>query len=122
MILDINLPEKSGIEVCKEIRSVSDVPIIVLSARDSESDKLLLFELGVDDYVAKPFSPRELMARIAAIGKRIEARKKPKNSKHILFGTLTLDTTALLAYHNQNPLCLTKTEFSLLEYFVKHAE
>ena len=86
VILDINLPHRNGIEICKEIRNKSGVPIIVLSARDSEVDKLTLFNLGVDDYVAKPFSARELMARISAILKRSEIQKKPKtNSKTLTF-------------------------------------
>jgi DNA-binding response OmpR family regulator len=76
--LDINLPGKSGIEICREIRATSDTPIIILSARESENDKVTLLELGADDYVAKPFSPRELMARIAAILKRTEQKKKNK--------------------------------------------
>ena len=80
ILLDINLPNKSGIEVCREIREKSQVPIMVLSARDSEEDKLTLFELGVDDYITKPFSARELMARISAVLKRTEMAKKQKNT------------------------------------------
>ncbi len=87
IILDINLPNKSGIEICREIRAKHITPIIVLSARDSEDDKLTLFELGVDDYVAKPFSSRELMARISAVLKRSEAHKKTSFWKK--FGILT---------------------------------
>ena len=82
VILDINLPHRNGI--CEEIRNKSGVPIIVLSARDSEVDKLTLFDLGVDDYVAKPFSARELMARISAILKRSEIQKKSKNNSKTL--------------------------------------
>lgn len=85
VILDINLPNKSGIEICQEIRAKYNTPIIVLSARDSEEDKLALFELGVDDYVAKPFSNRELMARISAVLKRYEMQKKPKIGKNLEF-------------------------------------
>ena len=85
IILDINLPHRSGIDICREIRSHSSTPIIVLSARDSETDKLQLFELGVDDYVSKPFSARELMARISAVLKRYENDKKPKNGKILQF-------------------------------------
>ena len=84
VILDINLPHRNGIEICEEIRNKSGVPIIVLSARDSEVDKLTLFDLGVDDYVAKPFSARELMARISAILKRSEIQKKSKNNSKTL--------------------------------------
>ena len=80
IILDINLPGKNGVEICREIRATSKVPIIVLSARESEDDKVQLLELGADDYVAKPFSPRELVARITAVAKRAE-EKKEKNGK-----------------------------------------
>lgn len=85
IILDINLPNRSGIDICREIREKNSTPIIVLSARDSEDDKLTLFELGVDDYVAKPFSSRELMARIAAVLKRSEIQKKPRSGKNLEF-------------------------------------
>lgn len=76
IILDINLPGKNGIEVCREIRATSAIPIIILSARESEDDKVSLLELGADDYVSKPFSPRELVARIHALLKRSEIRKE----------------------------------------------
>lgn len=85
VILDINLPNKSGIDICEEIRKTHQTPIIVLSARDSEDDKITLFSLGVDDYVAKPFSPRELMARISAVLKRVEIQKRPRSGKTLTF-------------------------------------
>lgn len=122
IILDINLPGKSGIDVCREIRSVSDVPIIVLSARGSEPDKLLLFELGVDDYVLKPFSARELMARITAVRKRIEAKKKPKKEKSLVFGSITIDPHTFSIDCPTQDIVLTKTEFSILEYCIQNAD
>jgi DNA-binding response OmpR family regulator len=85
IILDINLPNKSGLEICSQIRQASEAPIIVLSARESEDDKVTLFELGADDYVSKPFSPRELIARMAAVIKRTEQRKKAKPQKILQF-------------------------------------
>lgn len=78
VILDINLPGKNGIEICREIRTTSSTPIIVLSARESEDDKVTLLELGADDYVSKPFSSRELIARIQAVMKRSEMKKETK--------------------------------------------
>lgn len=78
IILDINLPKKDGFSVCKEIREDSIVPIIVLSARDSEDDKVRALELGADDYISKPFSPRELMARIKTILKRLGKQESPE--------------------------------------------
>ncbi len=121
IILDINLPGKSWIEVCRDVREESDIPIIVLSARESEDDKVTLLELGADDYVSKPFSPRELMARISAVIKRSELRKKaPKNPKILEFGKLQIDAKNYTVLMDGLDIKLTKTEFSILEYFVKN--
>ncbi len=121
IILDINLPGKNGIEVCREIRSISAIPIIVLSARESEDDKVSLLELGADDYVSKPFSPRELVARIHALLKRSEVRKEQKtNGKSIHLGNISLDGKAHVATVDGVEMKLTKTEFALLEYFMKN--
>lgn len=123
VILDINLPHRNGIEICEEIRNKSGVPIIVLSARDSEVDKLTLFDLGVDDYVAKPFSARELMARISAILKRSEIQKKPKtNSKTLTFWPLEICTKNHSVTCDGAEIMFTKTEFSILEYCVRNAQ
>jgi DNA-binding response OmpR family regulator len=84
IILDINLPGKNGVVICREIREFSRVPIVVLSARESEDDKVELLELGADDYVSKPFSSRELVARINTIGKRIEEKKETTKKEKIL--------------------------------------
>lgn len=120
IILDINLPGKNGIEICREIRNMSDTPIIILSARESEEDKVTLLELGADDYVAKPFSPRELMARISAILKRTEQKKKPK-TKQLNFGSVEMDCKNYIASKHGEEIKLTKTEFSILEYLIKNA-
>ena len=122
IILDINLPGKNGVEICKEIRAISETPIIVLSARESEDDKVMLLELWADDYVSKPFSPRELMARIAVIIKRIESKKKVKTSKIITLWDITIDAKNFVASIGETELRLTKTEFSILEYFAKNTE
>ncbi len=122
IILDINLPGKNGIEICEEIRSISETPIIVLSARESEDDKVMLLGLGADDYVSKPFSPRELMARIATILKRIESRKKVKTNKILTLGNISIDVKNFTAEIAGNPVKLTKTEFAILEYFAKNTE
>ncbi|MBX9808812.1 response regulator transcription factor [Candidatus Gracilibacteria bacterium] len=123
VVLDINLPGKNGIEICKEIRSISETPIIILSARESEDDKVMLLELGADDYVSKPFSPRELMARIATIIKRMENRKKSKSSKIISMGNLYIDSKNFTVETTGNlPIRLTKTEFAILEYFAKNTD
>ncbi len=123
IILDINLPGKNGLEVCREVRLESETPIIVLSARESEDDKVTLLELGADDYVSKPFSPRELMARISAVIKRSEQkRKNPKVSKMLEFGKLQIDGKNYSVLMSGEEVRLTKTEFSILEYFVKNAK
>ncbi len=122
VILDINLPGKNGIEICKEIRNISETPIIVLSARESEDDKVMLLELGADDYVSKPFSPRELMARIATILKRIETRKKIKTTKILTLGNILIDSKNFTVTINNESIRLTKTEFAILEYFAKNTD
>ncbi len=123
IILDINLPGKNGIEVCREIRWESETPIIVLSARESEDDKVTLLELWADDYVSKPFSPRELMARISAVIKRSELRKKAtKTTKVLEFWKLQIDGKNYTVLMNGEDVRLTKTEFSILEYFVKNTK
>jgi DNA-binding response OmpR family regulator len=114
IILDINLPGKNGIEICREIRAISNTPIIILSARESENDKVTLLELGADDYVAKPFSPRELMARIAAILKRTEQKKRNKG-KSSSFWNIEIDAKNFVATKNGEDLNLTKTEFAILD-------
>ena len=121
IILDINLPGKNGVEICREIRATSKVPIIVLSARESEDDKVQLLELGADDYVAKPFSPRELVARITAVAKRAE-EKKEKNGKTLSLWLVEIDSKNHIALLGWEEMKLTKTEFSILEYLLKNAK
>lgn len=125
IILDINLPGKTGFDICQEIREISSTPIIILSARASEDDKVRLLELGADDYVSKPFSPRELVARISAVTKRAEERKengKNGNNKCLTFGNITLDTKNYVASVAEEEIRLTKTEFAILEYLIKNAK
>ncbi len=120
VILDINLPGKNWVEICREIRLISKIPIIILSARESEDDKVALLELGADDYVAKPFSPRELVARIAAVAKRAEEKKEPKNGKTVILRNIEVDTKSHIATLSGEELKLTKTEFSILEYLIRN--
>lgn len=124
VILDLNLPWKNGVDICREIRANSKTPIIILSARESEDDKVTLLEIGADDYVAKPFSPRELVARIHAVIKRTESLqpKEPKNSKIITYNGLTLDSKNHICTLDESEIKLTKTEFSILEYLLKNAK
>lgn len=123
IILDINLPGKTGIEICRDIRAKSTTPIIMLSARESEEDKVTLLELGADDYVSKPFSSRELVARIAAVMKRAQTKKENTGkNKELEFWKIVIDTKNMVALVSGTEITLTKTEFSLLEYFVKNAK
>lgn len=116
IILDVGMPEMDGLEVCREIRKTSDVPILFLSARDDEIDRVLGLEIGGDDYVTKPFSPRELIARVSAILKRTgaragEATETPEPLRH---GALTLDADRHHAEFDGTVLNLTSLEFSIL--------
>ena len=116
VLLDLMLPGMSGLDVCRQIRLSSDVPIIMLTAKDAESDKVAGLELGADDYMTKPFSPRELMARIQAmlrrprpLGSRAEAGAGDRS-----FGPLTIDPVGRDVWMEGEPVSLTRTEFDLL--------
>jgi two-component system OmpR family response regulator len=113
MVLDIMLPEQSGWEVCRQVRINSDLPIIMLTARSDEIDKLLGLELGADDYITKPFSLRELTARIRAVLRRYE-KKEPDGSEQLKFGSLVLDAARFEAWLDGRPLSLTPTEFKII--------
>jgi two-component system OmpR family response regulator len=113
VLLDLMLPGKDGLEVCREIRARSDVPVIVLTARGEEADRVMGLELGADDYLAKPFSPRELLARIRAVVRRARGRAGPA-TRPVRVGRLALDPAARRATLGGKPLPLTGHEFSLL--------
>jgi two-component system OmpR family response regulator len=110
-VLDIGLPELDGFEVFRRIRARSDLPVLFLTARDDEIDRVLGLELGADDYVTKPFSPRELVARVRAILKRTRPGPGAEVARH---GTLLLDRARHLARAGEAELDLTSTEFALL--------
>lgn len=112
ILLDLNLPELDGLEVCRIIRRQSNVPIIMLTARDEETDKIVGLELGADDYVTKPFSPRELAARVSAVLRRY--REGLKHGEQIIAGDLSLDPGKYEAIYLGKPLSLTAAEFKLL--------
>jgi len=111
IVLDLMLPGMDGLEVCRTIREESDVPIIMLTARTTDQDKLTGLSLGADDYVTKPFSPRELAARVRAVLRRIPGERGPDKVKH---GGLTVDFVRHEAYLAAKPLNLTTVEFKLL--------
>jgi len=119
VILDLMLPRLDGWEVCRRLRAHSDVPILVLSARGEEVDRVLGFSIGADDYVVKPFSPRELVERVKAILRRVE-RAESVDTSRLLRGGLSLDMAAHQACLDKRDLTLTPTEFRLLEVFMTH--
>jgi len=118
VVLDLNLPGMDGLDVCREMRRASDVPIIMLTARLEETDRLIGLELGADDYVVKPFSPREIVARVRAVLRRTEGT--PVRPEVISAGGITLDFTRRTASVNGRPLDLTTMEFDLLAALVEH--
>ena len=121
ILLDLMLPGKDGLEVCKEIRQFSNVPIIMLTARVEEIDRLLGLELGADDYICKPFSPREVVARVKAVLRRLQALM-PSENQGISMSTslLELDRDRLLVKAEQGETTLTLVEFELLATLKQH--
>jgi two-component system KDP operon response regulator KdpE len=120
VVLDVMMPGMDGWEVCVRIRELSEIPIIMLTAKSSEIDKLRGFKLGVDDYVTKPFSLEELGARIRAVLARTAAQKEDEISSYFM-GTLTVDMRKREASQEGQPLDLTPTEFRLLAALAQQA-
>ena len=124
IILDIMMPELDGFSACREIRKFSDVPIIMLSARGEEYDKINGFGLGVDDYVVKPFSPKELMLRVEAVMKRVRASAKgadtPSANEIVDLGGLKADITARIVYIDGERADMSPKEYELFFYMLKN--
>jgi DNA-binding response OmpR family regulator len=121
VVLDLMLPGFDGIEVCRQIRTFSDCYIIMLTARDDEIDKVLGLSMGADDYLVKPFSPRELMARVRAMLRRPRNLEgAPAGASLRQLGGLTLDPEAHKAWLDGGELDLTRTEFDLLDVMSAH--
>lgn len=122
VIIDIMMPELDGFSACREIRKFSDIPIVMLSARGEEYDKINGFELGIDDYVVKPFSPKELMLRIDAIMKRSSRAVSGTQEKNEIFeiGSLKADITARIVYINGNRVDMSPKEYDLFFYMLKN--
>jgi two-component system, OmpR family, response regulator VicR len=128
ILLDIMLPVKDGMDVCREIRARSQIPIIMLTAKDSEIDKVLGLEMGADDYVTKPFGARELLARVKAHLRR-QTKSKPAvdegpetpQENGLRIHQLWIDSDMYVVYKNGTALDLTHREFELLYYMAKHS-
>ena len=125
IIMDIMMPELDGFSACREIRKISDTPIIMLSARGEEYDKINGFELGIDDYVVKPFSPKELMLRVEAIMKRVSVKsksddgnKKPNVIVELDGGGLKADLTARIVYIHGERVDMSPKEYDLFFYML----
>ena len=120
IIMDIMMPKLDGFSACKEIKKEKDVPVIMMSARGEEYDKLFGFELGIDDYVTKPFSPKELMARVNAVLNRTKAAAKDDLPEILTFGGLTIDAAGRSVSVDGKKIELTPKEYDLLFYLVKN--
>jgi DNA-binding response OmpR family regulator len=120
VLLDLMLPGLGGLELCRELRARSDVPIIMLTARGEEADRVMGLELGADDYLAKPFSPRELLARIRSVTRRAKGRAGPP-LKPVKVGALIIDPSARRVTLRGQEVALTAYEFALLHALAERA-
>lgn len=118
VLLDLNLPGQDGLDVCRSLRRLGNVPIIMLTARTEEMDKLIGLELGADDYISKPFSPREVVARVRAVLRRTQGSMA--QAETLQAGLLQLDLAAHRAWINGRLLDFTQTEFELLATLMRH--
>ena len=121
VVLDLMLPGIDGLEVCRRLRALAPVPVIMLTARGDETDRIIGLDLGADDYLAKPFSPRELMSRVRAVLRRAQAPLPPSGIPPVLVcGDLTVDVPARETRLAGRVLPLTAREFELLVYLLRH--
>ena len=116
VVLDLGLPDVDGLEVCRRLRARSALPIVVVTARDDEADRVIGLELGADDYLVKPFALRELIARLRALMRRVGDPAEPR----LEFADLSLDRVTREVRRADRPIELSRTEFSLLEMFLEH--
>ncbi len=120
VVLDLMLPVMDGLEVCRAIRRQSSVPIVMLTARDEEIDKILGLELGADDYVTKPFSPRELVARVRAVLRRTAPAPTSPFAERLTVGALTIDAERHEVTWRGAPVAVTPTEFRIIHALAQH--
>ena len=120
IVLDVMMPVMDGLTACARIREFSDVPIILLTAKTDDMDKLMGFDHGADDYLTKPFNILELKARIRALLRRAGAGEKPRENK-LVGGSITLDLDARNAYKGTEPVVLTAKEFDVVEFLMRNA-
>lgn len=121
VVLDIMLPDISGLEVLRELRAATHLPVVLLTARGDETDRIVGFEVGADDYIPKPCNPRELVARLQAILRRVawDQKAEVKAAQH--YGDLRIELDHRRIYQNDEPLELTATEYEVLQVLLAHA-
>ena len=120
IILDVMMPRLDGFSACKEIKKIKDIPVLMLSARGEEYDKLFGFEMGIDDYVVKPFSPKEVMARINVIISRHQQNDQSQQNKHIIIKGIDIDVSARKVFIDGKRIDLTPKEYDLLLFMIKN--
>ncbi|SMD09736.1 response regulator transcription factor [Sporomusa malonica] len=118
VILDVMMPKLDGLMVCKEIRKIANIPVIMLTAKGEEADQLVAFELGADEYVTKPFSPKVLTARVNALFRRVDQENKEKTA---LYSGLLIDAAARQVFIDDQLLDLSPKEYELLFYLTKNS-
>jgi two-component system KDP operon response regulator KdpE len=121
VVLDIIMPGMDGLEVLKRLREKSGVPVILLTAKGTDSDKILGLELGADDYLPKPFNPEELTARVRAVLRRSQAREAPVNGNRLVCGNIVIDLARRTVYVNGKSIVLSRTEWQLLQQLCANA-
>ena len=120
VILDLNLPDGDGVELCRRIRKTSDVPILMLTARDEDIDKIIGLEVGADDYMTKPFNPRELVARVKSILRRAAPERRRTESEELQHGDLTINSGKREVHVGDEEIRLAPKEFDLLWELLDH--
>jgi two-component system, OmpR family, alkaline phosphatase synthesis response regulator PhoP len=120
VVLDLMLPDMDGVEVCKRIRQSTDLPVLMLTARDEDVDKIIGLEVGADDYMTKPFNPRELVARVRAILRRATTEREKGESAVLVHGDLTIDAGRREARVGEEEIQLAPKEFDLLWELLDH--
>ena len=120
ILLDVMMPKMNGFDVCRQIRQTSSVPIIIVSAKNEEAERIMGLDIGADDYIPKPFSPREVMTRVKAVLRRVTDEISDERSKRIEIAGLVVDMNSYEAYVNGKPVILTKKEIEIIWLFASN--